>query len=344
MMGKEVLWTNNIISFIEDSIWFSAFEWNMLCCFDIKTKQLKDYMIWENVKNRIGVSYATTGWGNYVVQVPSRDNMLRMVDSQHNVIEYSISDAADTREKYCYSVCLGDTILFFPIEENNVLILSEKGVEKRTFNISGICCVSQKEDEVLLANNSDTIWQFDQKKLMAQSFLRIENEKIAWCICYNDGVIIGTCSGKVLYEKEGEQKQLLCIDQKNDCFSSGIVVSNKLILFPYADGNNVYCYDLRNGEINMIGISDDSYTAEWEYNSFGCPVLLDDCVYVMSPKHRALIEIDANGNLVGRHQLCFEAKKEFPNPFLEQMAKCNEIYDESQLTTLEDFMEYLRRV
>ena len=337
------LWTNWNIDAEDNRIWFVPFEGHILCGYNLINEKI-DKIIFQKFEQNEMASFFLKIWNEKIVIAPFRDNALRVIDRNEEK-HYIMEDASAVERYNCAEVCNGDLYLF-PRDEKNIIRLYGDCIEFIPSKDNGFVSLISYQDKIWGINRSNKIFMFDPESREMQSFT-VKNldefVSIIWIGIFDKGCVLTTTNGYVLFAErfDFENTHILGKAPNDDFFRTGIVADDRLILFPFDDATKVYYYDYQKKEIRYNKIS-DNYSYKWAHDAFGVPIHHLGNIFVMSPKHEALLKLDAFGNLLKKYFISINPEDLSVLEIMDEDVKNNELlFEKRGFWSLDSYVEYL---
>ena len=341
-MSGSVIWTNGRVAIEGRDLWMVPYEYNVLCRYNINNGVLEHYSVWDDVHCQVAASYNVINFNNMIIEVPARENKIRLVCKDELVKEYEI--AKETKlEHYSQAVVVGDKLLLFPLEKNTIIEIDEKEIQEIPCPVNGISCACVYDGYVFYSNNDNCIWKYDTSTHISEKIELHDEIQVCWIEIWKKNIILFSQNGKVLLAKNGNLNDLKKIASapEGDFFSTGIIHENILILFQMVDATRIWRLNLNEMSIEYDIIEKDTYWLDWPYNAFAVPVEKNGKIYVMSPKHRALFIYDIARNVLERKHLLLDKSTKVGFELLKQQLKLSKIVNECDLYTLDNCLAHL---
>lgn len=343
-MRKYLVWTNDSFSIINNKLWVTPFNANVLCRFDIQSNKLQKCFVWKETHCAKAASCNITDWQNKIVVIPARDNVIRVLSQDDIIQEYVIDESGSLGEHYNVTLSWKDKLFIFPIAETNIVELSEKGMRKIPFRAGTVISVSLYNESIFIITEGGCVWQYDPVQEQVEKIL--DNDKIhfCWMGVWKNDMVFSTKEGFLLLAPNGDMKRMIEIGKapEQTYFVNGLARKDKILLFLNKDAERIYSFHFPNRCMYEYMIERDKYwNEEWEYNAFGKPCISDGKVYIMSPKHRALFVLGEEGRVQERRHLVLDAAKEIRSQIAKQGFSVSQTIEENELLALEDYLQCL---
>lgn len=337
-----LLWTNWNIDVKDDRIWFVPFYGHVLCGYNLVDEKL-DKIIPQNFSQDEMAAFFVKCYGEKIVLAPDRDNEIRVV-TEKNILHYKLEDNSTNSKYDCGEVVNGELYLF-PRTERCIVKMYRDDIEHIFCEYNGFVSLTSYNGEIWGVNRTNVIYSFNiEKKCFQEHHVKVLNdsESIVWIDTMKNGCIISTLNGEVFFLEnfDSEKAKIICKAVNGDFFRSGIASGDRYFLFPFKDATKVFFYNYNSEELEFNKI-DDKYSYEWAHDAFGVPVNYKDRIYIMSPKHEALLELDSLGKLRKKHFITIEPENPVRQEIMDNDFAKNDINGENVFWSLKEYINYL---
>ena len=345
-MRKRLVWTHGSLLINNDGLWVMPFYANILCNFDLRNNKLQKCFIWEQTHIYKGASYGVVGWQNKVVMIPYRDNVIRVISKDKLIQEYLIDESASLCEHYHVTLSWHDKLFIFPVAASDIVELSEREIRKIFCPLNTVISATVYCDGIFIITDDGYIWKYDTTLEQVEQIMSNEKNHFCWMEVWQNNIVFATKEGMLLLAEDGDMKKLVEIGRapEHTFFSNGIVGTDNILLFLNEDAERIYSFCFSDRQMYECRIEKDKYWNEdWTYNAFGKPCINDGKIYVMSPKHRALLVLDEKGRILERKYLLLDVTRKIGDEIANQGFSVSNIIEENELLALREYLKYVQK-
>lgn len=341
-MMDNLLYTQYGFEIYKNKIWFVPFSVNMLCGYSLDNCKIdfKELLLDESVERAL--SYNTVELDGRLLSIPARGTNLYALNESFQLSQYSVGESS-TKEKYAPTCKINSSIIIFPIEALDILIIQGDEISRIQWNQGVVLSCTACKNKAYFTNGTSNIYSITESGCISN--IRITNmDKICGVQFWKELTIAVSSDGGVylIDLNKGKCMRQLLIANKGDYFISSVIHNDKLYLFPNNDYTTIYIYDFFADSVAHLSISkDENINEKWLYNSFGVPKVYDSKIYVMSPKHNALLVID-NDN-VEKKIISLEVSYEEKTKLMKSKLKKKYIVSENDIFSLDVFIDILNK-
>lgn len=328
---ESFLWTNWNIDVWDNRIWFVPFEGYALCGFNLISEKL-DKIIFQNFIQDLMAAFVVKVWNGKIVVVPDRDNVIRII-GENEEKHYQLEDNR-MLEKYDCAEEYNEDLYLFPRDEKNIVRLYKKNIEYIPCIINGFVALVSYNHKIWGVNRSNKVYSYDieSKKIYSHEIKDLkETDGIIWIGLFEAGCVLTTTEGYVIFADQFDFENVCILGKApdKDYFRNGIAYNHRLILFPFNDATSIYYYDGIQKIMGFNKISDDC-SFGWRYDAFGVPIKYMDCIFIMSPKHEALLKLDGWGNLLKKYYISIDSDNPVKKEIISYGFKKNQLFYENK--------------
>lgn len=339
-MTDRALFSNCGFEIFDNKIWFVPFFLNMLCGYSIDDNKIVFAMTLSDVNVDVGLSYNTIEIDGKLLSIPARGNDIYILDKNSRLNRYSVEDLS-TKEKYSESCKLNSSIIVFPIEALDILIINGDEIKKVGWNKGAVLSCIVRNSKVYFTNGTNNIYTITESGGI--SCIKITDlDNICNIQFWNNYTVAVSSDGGVylIDLNKGKCERQILRAKKDDYFTSTILFNDKLFLFPNKDYTTIWIYDLLSDSVSYLSVEEDENINEkWIYNSFGEPKVHDSKIFVMSPKHNALLIID--NDTIYKKTIMLEAPYEEKVKLMKYRLNNKSFMIEDDIATLDVYLNAL---
>lgn len=343
---KNYIWTCGGFTVDGADVWFVPYWENVLCRYNLITREIEDIITFPNASILIAASYNVKRSGERIIVIPAFERGVYIYDKKKKQMEnIVINDEECPLEKYRHCIVHNDRVYMFPIGEKYVISIDLEGyginkikipVGERGMYVDYI----QIENKVYLVNLTERITVFD---LENEEFSIYSAENINMGEKYrtinsieNNRLFLTSAEGNISIYNIQTQEIEKKIYSGGKHIDYSLRIDDKIYLFPHDNREPIIRWECNNWHFSEIMFSSKDHEDDY-INAFSEPELVGDYIYIMDTHEECMYMLDQECNILCKYKMkMMEMNEEVAKELFSCGKKQGKIYESpSVYATLE---------